>query len=106
MMYVIHFDEPSHWSIMAWAHADRGSYQKTLGICERLFSQHQDPPQVALLAAARAWAAFDNREKAFSCLNQALDRGWAYAPDLENAEFDGLRDAPAWKTILERIQVI
>ena len=47
----------------------------------------------------------DAPHKAFANLNQAIDRGWTYAPDLESAEFDSLRDTPEWQVVLERVQL-
>lgn len=102
-MYCFHFDEANHWGMMAWHDADRGRYRRTLDACERLFSQQAEPPEIAYVAAARAWAALDAPDRAFVHLNRAIDRGWTYAPDLESTEFDSLRDAPEWQPLLKRL---
>jgi RimJ/RimL family protein N-acetyltransferase len=103
-MYCFHFDEASHLGMSAWHDAGRGCYQQTLETCERLFSQQADPPEIAYIAAARAWAAVDDPDRAFASLNLAIDRGWAYTPDLSSAEFDRLRDTPEWHALLHRLE--
>jgi hypothetical protein len=65
--------------------------------------RRDDPPEIAYIAAARAWAAREATERALAYLNRASDRGWTYAPDLESAEFDGMRDTPAWQALLARL---
>jgi RimJ/RimL family protein N-acetyltransferase len=63
-MYCFLFDEANHWGMMAWHDADRGRYHRTLETCERLFSQQAKPPEIAYVAAARAWAAIDAPDRA------------------------------------------
>jgi RimJ/RimL family protein N-acetyltransferase len=101
-MYYFHFDEADHWAMLAWHDADRGRYRETLDTCERLFSGRTDPPELAYVAAARAWAAMDAPDQAFEHLNRAIDSGWDYAPDLESAEFGRLHGTPEWQVLLER----
>ena len=103
IMYSFFFGEADHEGMMAWHDADRGHYGKAIETCERLFSRQDDPPEIAYVAAARAWAASDAPDRAFAYLNRALDRGWTYAPDLESAEFDGMRDTPSWQALLARL---
>jgi GNAT superfamily N-acetyltransferase len=102
-MYNFLFDEADHWAMMAWHDADRGHYHGVIETCERLFSRQAEPPEIAYVAAARAWAATDAPDKAIANLNQAIDRGWTYAPDLQSSEFDGLRDTPEWQALVERL---
>jgi GNAT superfamily N-acetyltransferase len=103
MMYSFLFNEGNHWSMMAWHDADSGRYQATLDACQRLFSAQAEPPDLAYVAAARAWAAMDAPHKAFAHLNRAIDNGWDYTPDLESTEFDSLRDTPQWQVLLQRL---
>jgi GNAT superfamily N-acetyltransferase len=102
-MYCFLFDEARHWAMLAWHVADGGNYQKTLETCERLFRRQSNPPELAYVAAARAWAGMGVADRAFANLNQAIDAGWDYAPDLESTEFDPLRDTPEWQALLERV---
>jgi len=102
-MYCFHFDEPSHWAMAAWHDADRGRYQAALATCQRLFARQADAPELAYLAAARAWAAMGAPDEAMADLERAVDRGWTYTPDLESAEFDRLRGTPGWQALLERL---
>jgi RimJ/RimL family protein N-acetyltransferase len=103
-MYSFFFDEADHGSMSAWHDADRGRYREALDTCERLLSGQAEPPALAYVAAARAWAAMDVPDRAFVHLNRAIDGGWDYAPDLECIEFDGLHDAPEWQALLERMR--
>jgi hypothetical protein len=102
-MYSFLFDETDHWTMMAWHEVDRGRYQKAIGVCERLLSGQADPPGLAYVVAARAWAALDNPDRTFGSLNQAIDSGWDYTPDLECREFEPLRDSQEWQALLERL---
>jgi RimJ/RimL family protein N-acetyltransferase len=102
-MYSFLFDEADHWSMMGWHDADRGLYRRTLDTCERLFSGQADPPELAYVAAARAWAAMDAPDRAFAYLNRAIDSGWDYAPDLESTEFDRLHGTPEWQALVRRL---
>jgi hypothetical protein len=103
-MYFFLFDEVDHWTMLAWHKADGGRYRGALDTCERLFAEQSEPPVLASVTAARAWAALDAPGKAFEHLNRAIDGGWDYAPDLECAEFDGLRDGPEWQALLGRLR--
>jgi RimJ/RimL family protein N-acetyltransferase len=104
-MYSFLFDEADHWCMMAWHDADRGLYRRALDTCERLFSEQTEPPWLANVVAARAWAAMDAPDRAFVHLNRAIDGGMEdYAPDLESTEFEGLRDTPEWQALLERLR--
>lgn len=103
-MYSFFFDEADHWCMLAWHDADRGLYREALDTCERLFSEHAEPPWLAYMVAARAWAALDAPDTAFVHLHRAIDSGWDYAPDLESAEFDGLRETPEWQVLVERLK--
>jgi hypothetical protein len=105
-MYSFFFDEADHGCMLAWHEADEGHYRAALDTCERLFSEQAEPPWLACVVAARAWAALDAPDRAFVHLRQAIDRGWDYAPDLECAEFDRLRDTPEWQALLARIGVL
>ncbi len=105
MMYYFLFDKANHWGMMAWHDADRGRYRATLDTCEHLFSEQTAPPELAYVAAARAWAALDAPDKAFVHLNRAIDSGWDYAPDLESTEFDRLQGTSEWQALLQRFGV-
>jgi GNAT superfamily N-acetyltransferase len=93
----------NHWAMMAWHETDAGHYPRVLDICERLFSGQADVPQLAYVAAARAWAALGEPGRAVAHLNRAVDSGWDYAPDLESAEFDALRGTPEWQALVQRL---
>jgi RimJ/RimL family protein N-acetyltransferase len=103
MMYCFHFNEGNHWAMMAWHDVDRGHYREALETCERLFSRQADPPELAYVAAARAWAALAEPGRAIAYLNRAIDSGWDYAPDLESAEFDALHGTPEWQALVQRL---
>ena len=102
-MYCLHLDESNHWAMLAWHQADNGSYQQALDSCEWVFSQQSRPPEIAYIAAARAWAAMREQDRAFAQLDRAVDAGWNYVPDLACSEFDDLREQPEWQALLARL---
>lgn len=102
-MYCFQFDEANHLVMAAWHEADRGNYQETLEICERVFSMQESPPELGYISAARALAATGSPDQAVARLNQAVDCGWNYLPDFLCSEFDGLRHTPAGQALMARI---
>jgi RimJ/RimL family protein N-acetyltransferase len=98
------FDEVANLAVNGNMHFWQGQYREALVWYERAFQAGQAPVW-AYVNAASAKSLLGEREAAFRCLRQAIERGFDDVVRLKKSEhLKALHDSAEWKALVDRLE--
>jgi serine/threonine protein kinase/Tfp pilus assembly protein PilF len=98
-----HPEDARAWYMGAHAHLELGSKDEALEWCERAMKLSPDDA-ATLYNAGCLFSVMGELDKCFTCLDGAVENGFAHPQWLENdPDLDPIRSDPRYKSLLERL---
>jgi len=111
--YFCMYNEANHLAEMGLAFFRANQYREAAQCMEKVFATPREEMPDWMIAefhlyyhlAACAWAVLGNRNKAFRCLNEAVNKGWTNIELTSRCpEFHIFHETQEWKNLLARLK--